>query len=88
MSNKLTQHLDYTASLYGELPSSSFLGKLFQAVKMMATREEKQMKKIGDLEIEMKNIIESLDQIYKKDKEIMSTAVNNIAAELKSVKNR
>ena len=54
----------------------------------MATREEKQIKKIGDLEIEMKNIIESLDQIYKKDKEIMSTAVNNMAAELESVKNR
>ena len=54
----------------------------------MATDREKQMKKIEDLDENMKNITDSLEHIAKRDKSIMSRTVDDIAGELKSVKNR
>ena len=54
----------------------------------MATDGEKQMKKIEDLDENMKNITDSLEHIAKRDKSIMSRTVDDIAGELKSVKNR
>ena len=46
------------------------------------------MKKIEDLDENMKNITDSLEHIAKRDKSIMSRTVDDIAGELKSVKNR
>ena len=58
----------------------------------MASNETKPMKKleglIKDVDSDVKNIVDSLDRIYKTDKEIMITTVNNIGEEVKVIKNR
>ena len=50
--------------------------------------KEKSMKKIDELDEDMKNILDTLDRIYKKDKDIQSKTVDNIGEEIKQVKNR
>ena len=58
----------------------------------MASNETKPMKKleglIKNVDSDLKNILDSLDRIYKTDKEIMTTTVNNIGEEVKVIKNR
>merc|ERR1712235_128873 len=49
--------------------------------------KEKSMKKIDELDEDMKNILDTLDRIYKKDKDIQSKTVDNIGEEIKQVKN-
>ena len=70
----------------------NILGKLFDAMITMASNETKSMKKleglIKDVDSDLKNILDSLDRIYKTDKEIMTTTVNNIGEEIKVIKNR
>ena len=70
----------------------NILGKLFDAMVKMASNETKSMKKleglIKDVDSDLKNILDSLDRIYKTDKEIMTTTVNNIGEEIKVIKNR
>ena len=70
----------------------NILGKLFEAMIEMASNEKKSMKKleglIKDVDSDLKNILDSLDRIYKTDKEIMTTTVNNIGEEIKVIKNR
>ena len=70
----------------------NILGKLIEAMITMASNETKSMKKleglIKDVDSDLKNILDSLDRIYKTDKEIMTTTVNNIGEEIKVIKNR
>ena len=58
----------------------------------MASNETKPIKKleglIKDVDSDLKNILDSLDRIYKTDKEIMTTTVNNIGEEVKLIKSR
>ena len=70
----------------------NILGKILEAMIQMASNETKPMKKleglIKDVDSDVKNIVDSLDRIYKTDKEIMTTTVNNIGEEVKVIKNR
>jgi len=70
----------------------NILGKIFEAMIKMASNETKPIKKleglIKDVDSDLKNILDSLDRIYKTDKEIMTTTVNNIGEEVTLIKNR